>query len=300
MGSKKTVMAENFTLDFIGIGVARCGTSWILECLNEHPQICTPKARELAYFSTDPLWRTTTNHHKGENWLKKCFSHSKLGQIQGEYTTTYISDTSSPKLIKERNPNAKIVVSYRNPVDRLYSFYHMMNRLYPTIDTFEEFIERDSMYIESGFYFTQTQRFLKLFDKKKFFFAVYDDIPEKPEAIIKDLYDFLEVDSNFIPSCLYNKVNTANGVKSTFIKDIMGNTAEFLKSSSLGLKLNRFLDSIGIHDLARWVHYRNLKATEFPPMKQETRSHLIDIYSKENCLLGDLINRDLSSWNEHP
>jgi hypothetical protein len=291
-------MTKKFQLDFIGIGVARCGTTWLVKCLNEHPKVSLPKERELAYFSTNPLWRTTTNHNRGEKWLKNCFTHSTVDQIKGEFTTTYISDPSSPGLIKERNPDAKFIISFRNPVDRLYSFYYMIKRLYPGTSTFEEFIECNKMYVESGFYYSQTLRFLNYFDKDKFFFIVYEDIVSEPDVVIKKLYDFLEVDSEFVPSCLHNKVNVSSGVKSTFVKNIMGNSAEFLKSSSLGLKFNGLLDSLGAHSIARWIHCKNLKAFKFPPMKESSRSSLIKIYSKENILLGNLINRDLTSWND--
>ena len=44
----------NKTIDFIGIGAAKCATTWLSCCLDEHPQICLPKLNrinELNYFS---------------------------------------------------------------------------------------------------------------------------------------------------------------------------------------------------------------------------------------------------------
>jgi hypothetical protein len=291
-------MKNDFKLDFIGIGASKCGTTWIFKCLNDHPQIFTPPKKELTFFSTNPLWRGSTNHDRGEKWLKKKFSNSKQGQIKGEISPTYIVDPSSPMLIKEHNPDTKIIVAYRNPVDALYSFYHMINRLYSTTKTFEEFIDCNAHYVETGFFYSQTMHFLKYLDKENFNFVVYDDIVEKPDVVISSLYKFLGVDSSFVPPSLHNKVNIASGAKFELLKNIMGNASETLKSSSLGLKYNSFLNKLGVHDICRWIQQKNLKPAVFPPIKPETRSRLIDLYSKENLLLGKLINKDLSSWNE--
>ena len=40
----------NFKVDFIGIGAERSGTTWIAQCLAEHPEICFSKEKEI-YFS---------------------------------------------------------------------------------------------------------------------------------------------------------------------------------------------------------------------------------------------------------
>ena len=118
-------MFKTFRLDFVSIGCARSGTTWLRECLQEHPQICVSDLKELCYFCSDPQWAPFSNNFRSENWLNKRFSHYKPGQIKGELTPFYISDPTSPVLIKKAFPDIKILVSYRNPVDRLYSMYYI-------------------------------------------------------------------------------------------------------------------------------------------------------------------------------
>jgi hypothetical protein len=38
---------------FLGIGAPKCGTTWLAECLREHPQVFVPEVKEVVYFSSD-------------------------------------------------------------------------------------------------------------------------------------------------------------------------------------------------------------------------------------------------------
>ncbi len=38
------------TVDFLGIGAQRAGTTWLYRCLQRHPQLYLPGTKELHYF----------------------------------------------------------------------------------------------------------------------------------------------------------------------------------------------------------------------------------------------------------
>ena len=38
---------------FLGIGAPKCGTTWLAECLREHPQVVVPEVKEVVHFSSD-------------------------------------------------------------------------------------------------------------------------------------------------------------------------------------------------------------------------------------------------------
>ena len=46
-------MNDKFKIDFIGIGAPRCATSWVAQCLMEHPQVCFSSKKELNYFDKE-------------------------------------------------------------------------------------------------------------------------------------------------------------------------------------------------------------------------------------------------------
>lgn len=287
-----------FKLDFVGIGCASAGTTWLYENLNKHPQICLAKQKELYYFCSKPQWGVVSYHSKGKDWLRSRFSHCKFNQEKGEITPIYIFDSTSPLLIKNSFSDIKLIISYRNPTDRLYSMYHMLARLYPIPDNFEDFLEQHSHYIETGYYYTLTRRFLEHFPKRQFHFISFDDIVKEPEKVIVELYKFLGVNHDLIPTDINKKINPTKVPRSILLRNIMGRTADFLKNSSWGIILNNYLDLFKIHELGRWIAQKNFMEATIPPMEQKTRDRLIDIYSQENLLLGKLISRDLSIWNK--
>ncbi len=44
-------MQPPVTVDFIGIGAARSGTTWLTHCLRAHPQLCLSEPKEVRYFN---------------------------------------------------------------------------------------------------------------------------------------------------------------------------------------------------------------------------------------------------------
>jgi hypothetical protein len=290
-------MSKSFRLDFVGIGCARAGTGWISHCLQEHPQICMAPSKELFYFCTDPQWGPFSNYFRGEAWLSKQFVHAQPGQSTGEFTPVYLSAPESPKLLKQASPEIKLLVSYRNPVDRLYSMYHMLGRLYKLPPTFEEFIAECPQYIESGYYHTLTQRFLAYFPTQQFHFMIFDDIREAPAQMLAHLYAFLEVDPQFIPSKANTQINAGTTVRSVLLRNLIDLAVKISKRAILGIDLNRLINSLGVHNLGRRIGQLNTKETSIPPLNQKTRARLIEVYAQENLLLGELIGRDLTKWN---
>jgi len=43
-------MSERFKPDFIGVGMAKCGSTWVTQILQEHPDIFIPEKKELNFF----------------------------------------------------------------------------------------------------------------------------------------------------------------------------------------------------------------------------------------------------------
>ncbi len=46
----------NFKVDFIGVGAAKCGTTWVASLLENHPQInfsSTKTTKELNFFNSE-------------------------------------------------------------------------------------------------------------------------------------------------------------------------------------------------------------------------------------------------------
>lgn len=289
---------KDFKLDFVGAGAARAGTTWLAQCLREHPQVCFSKEKELNFFCTTHNWRKlATNYQEGNEWLESKFSHHKSGQIRGEITPSYLADPCSPKLIKERFPDARILISYRNPTEALYSHYHQVAKHQPVPSSFEGFLEEHSEFIQQRFYHTHTLRFLEQFPASQIHFILYDDISTNPAKVIVELFSFLQVAADYVPPSLNVVVNERKAPRSLFVRNAIGGVREWMNSDPKLLPLRRFVRLVRLHDLGDWIQKKNLRPGGFPPMKSETRARLLSTYTEENLKLGSLLERDLSHWN---
>lgn len=216
--------------DFIGIGVQKCGTTWLAARLAEHPEIYLDK-KEISFF---------TNHfYKGYGWYHDHFKHKnkcKAGEISVNY---FISPrVDSPNLehyprwslqsfykhlfrpypaardeIKKAYPDIKVFALFRSPVDRAWSHYWMWverrkgrNKDHLVVP-FEKMFKDDGRWIrQTGHYAT----FLKYWREKfpGLGIYIYDDLKKDPAAFVASVYRFIGVDDSYKGGKLQNRENS--------------------------------------------------------------------------------------------
>ena len=103
--------------NFVGVGARKAGTTWLAECLREHPEIFMSTPKELSYFGK--RYRTS----RSEEWYLSHFQHAGDYRAVGEYSPSYIRDPDAAKRILEDLGEVKIICALRNPVERFLSDY---------------------------------------------------------------------------------------------------------------------------------------------------------------------------------
>jgi hypothetical protein len=290
--------SPDFQLDFIGIGASKSGTTWLAVCLGEHPQICISRQKDIQYFcSMNIRLNTTFVQTKGEDWLQAQFSHWTPGQLRGEISASYLPDLQSPKLIKARFPEARIIVSFRNPIDRLYSIYYHYNREYAMPTTFEDFLEEYPQLAPTGLYYTHLRRYLDHFSEEKIHFILFEEICCQPRQALVALFKFLGVDPSFTPLSWPKKFNEKKAPRLKLLKNMMGYARNRLNSQPWLFPFKEWLITLGIEKVVNSIYAANLQPARASPMNQETRLRLIELYAPENELLSKLLKKDLSHWN---
>src|SRR5262245_17346629 len=133
--------------DFIGIGAARCGTSWIYEVLSRHPAIWVPPIKELHYFD-DPArkryYRFLRMRLVSGFWIKRPLSPwdwgyfvgrpsdewycrlfepgRRRGLLTGEITPGYsVLNAQTFARMKALNPDVKLIFIMRDPIMRCWA-----------------------------------------------------------------------------------------------------------------------------------------------------------------------------------
>jgi hypothetical protein len=105
--------------DFIGVGTQRSGTTWWFRSLLEHPAIRGPRRgnKEL-HFLTRFAGREMTDADIERFYSK--FARAP-GELVGEWTPRYMHDFWTPRLIRRAAPDAKLLVLFRDPIERFRS-----------------------------------------------------------------------------------------------------------------------------------------------------------------------------------
>lgn len=284
-------------MDFVGVGAAKAGTTWLAACLAEHPGICMSDPKELDYFCEKAVWPGYgINHGRSERWLQDRFSHGSPGQIKGEYSNNYLCDPTAPARILAQNPACKIIFCARNPVEALYSYYFQAGKELDVPDTFEGFLETYPSLVEMGLYHHHLQAYLETFPAEQICLLVFDDFKKDPRAALANVFRFLGVEDTFVPPSLTRRVNETGATRHLWLRNAMARARTFLQHHPLGIRLRGVLWNLKVHHLAEWVQAKNQRPTERKPLLPATRARLIAAYREDVLALSGLYQRDFSAW----
>ncbi len=290
-----------FLINFFGIGAARCGTTWIAKCLEEHPQVCFSSLKETTYFAE------YTELYRGKNelflkdfkWYKALFSHCSDGHLKGEFSTDYIHNTKTPKLIHEYFPKAKLIISLRDPVSRLISYYlHLKNTLShkKLPNSFFEAL-KDENFIYRSKYYEQLIPWFKYFPREQIKIVIFEELRLKPDLVVSEIYNFIGINPDFTPTSLNIQINKASN-KRKFIyrtNKYLNNTLDKYDKTKI---IKRCCKKIGIKN----KHMSNLinKKVDYPSVTLEERNNIFkNIFLKNVESLERLIGKDLHIWKNN-
>lgn len=295
--------AAEFKIDFLGVGVEKAGTSWVAECLAQHPQICFASQKEVHFFNK--------NHEKGLTFYQSYFKNYPLdNEKKGEFTPRYFYNQQVPERIKKHFPQVKIIICLRNPLDRLHShYYHNIahGRLSQKVPL-EKAIQHNPDFINYGMYSQMLKKYFNIFSRENILVIIYKDIQEKPQQIIQQIYNFIGVDQNFIPPALHQQVNSGAEKKyhSFLIKKILRSLMCFtrkIKQNKCGNLILKILTKLGFKKLFQIIFRLNIKSQEKvkplnnkQPLSLELKQKLINIYKHDIQETNKLIEQDVSWW----
>lgn len=294
----KKYMNDNFKVDFIGVAALRSATTWISQCLAEHPQICFSSTKETLFFNR------LYNFEKGLKFYRKFFKDCDNDKVKGEYTPSYYLDEEAAKRIKEYFPDVKIFLCLRNPSERAIDHYVYDKRKGMVETPFSEIIGKtDTRYIKDSFYYSYLNKFLKHFNPENVLILIYEDIQKDPREFIKNIYRFLNVDNSFVPSVVSDKLNAIEQVNIRFpVISRLINKRKVLKKYKFGRILIAFLKFIGVNKVIKLILELNFSKKP-QPLKEDKKEleklykeRLTQMYIEDIKKLEKLIKRDLNIW----
>ena len=196
--------------DFIISGTVRSGTTSLYYNICEHPSVLPASYDEIGFFDS--------NYHLGINWYRSMFPTEKeMKQVKketnfaitGEDTPFYFWKKEAAERIFEDIPNSKIIIIFRNPVDRAYSNYNLGIRkkteslsFEDAIDeemnflkthSFRDAVDRRRSYLSKGLYENQIKIWLDNFPREQIHILCTEDMKKNPKESLLKIFQFLGI-----------------------------------------------------------------------------------------------------------
>jgi len=291
VSSKNSIITEKWPNFFI-VGAPKAGTTSLYMYLRKISGIYMSPEKEPNYFSINynPKKRITKIRDRGR--YLKLFKNVNNEKIIGEASTSYLADPDAPKLIHQISPNAKILISLRDPVERKYSNYLMRFRNAGTQNSFHDEINlkeknltknNESTVTKQQFYFQNVKRYFEMFGRNQVKIIFFEEFIKNPLTTINDILMFLELDSklNSIENIKHNTFVTAKGPVAAF----------FLKITSY--RIFRSIVQIFPSDSRTFLKNVLTKEQPKPEMDLKDRKTLVEYFKNDVEQLQNLLGRKL-------
>ena len=191
-------------LDFIVPGAQKSGTTALHYFSSKHPQIALPDRQELHFFDDEENFSRTPVDYE---LLQRHFRPIRRGQISGEVTPSYLYWKPAMERIHAYNPQIKLVILLRNPIDRAFAHWNMQRfkdrEALDFMDAIKEeprriatplsIESRRFAYVDRGFYSMQLERVFKSFPREQVHIVKFEEFRDRKQESLDSIFDFLGV-----------------------------------------------------------------------------------------------------------
>lgn len=263
--------------DFLIIGAQKSGTTWLARQLAVHSRIFVPH-EEIHFFDH------TDKYELGPDWYAARFAEGAHLPFVGEKTPEYLylpkrdDVPEGAARIHEMLPDVKLIVIFRDPVDRAVSAVnHLIQRKHisplHSVDTLLVGRKRKLLpwpVIEMGMYHEQIAPFVELYGREALLVLYYeDDVVGRPASTVGRVCDFLGAPREAIP------------------EDHLNRTPNRPRRSRVSLAVDYHvpvLSKLAQRHAWRFDDY-------YPQISDSARRTLYDLYGPHNRRLFDLVGR---------
>ena len=316
-------MREPTLPNFFLVGTGKAGTTSLYHYLRQHPQIFMSRIKEPCYFAAEirpenlsPVYLRhilrqsrksgdilgSGKQLKPAGWIVsewedylRLFQDATNEAAIGEATVSYLWSKTAAENISRRLPDAKIVILLRDPSERAFSQYLHLLATGMTHCTFRQHVERSLQsrdekmspyhpFLEAGLYHDQVKRYLERFPRENIRIYWYEDDWRRPDQLLHDLFQFLEIDSTFRADTSQRRLQRSAPRFRYMNRVVKGFEITRAIGDLLPAKARKSVRDFLYH------HGAVLK------MDTEDRRFLVGYYREDILKLASLVNRDLSAW----
>lgn len=294
--------------NFLVIGAAKSGTTSLYHYLSQHPEVYMSPVKEPHFFAFEgkKVHSPSPGSEGGinlksvtdEGGYRALFGGASGEKALGEASTTYLYYPEAAARIKHHVPEAKLIAVLRDPAERAYSTFLALTLIgREPLRDFSRALEAEEERMQAGwehiwhyknvgFYHDQISRYFELFGRDRVQVHLYEDLSTDPSGVMRDIFEFLEVDQGFAPDTSFR--HGISGVSKNRFLSRMLRQRHPVKDA-----LKPFFPTALRQRLVSGLQRRVIVR---PPFPKEERRRLVEAYTEDILRLQGLIGRDLSGW----
>ena len=310
-------------IDFFIVGAPKCGTTFLKNHLVQNPKIFMPKI-ECVYWCKD---MNDLSEIKSENayfslFTKNLSENSEI--ICGEKSSNYLHSEKAYNEIYNYNPNAKIIICLRNPVEAAIS-YHNHNKVmgFELINNFLEAWEAQEVRKNNNFkipyyarketlryqyryiysYDIHVKKFIEKFGDEKVKVIFFDDLIKDSQNVFNDVFDFLKVERKSFKQISVINQRARVDIKNTLSNIIFRFLVFYLKTTKVKSISQKIKNILGIKSFGFLVKHitKKINKLEVTVPEQESkflkhRELLINEIKNSILNLSKLKKKNLDLW----
>ena len=277
-------------------GAPRCGTTSLFETMRDYEEIFIPEDKELWFFFNDELWQ------KGVEWYESRFSGYSGQKVVAEATPLYFCCPECLERIAATLPDVRLMLSFRNPIDRALSHYWLNVRKskesLPLEQAFESDvrgerawkIEKGALnYFGIGRYDEHLARIRDIFGPDRTHVIIFEELVADPGKVLADASGFMGLSGPLGESL--RKSNRSQWLKSRRHGALYSDfPAKRLASGLLPEPLRKVVR--GLRDKAAFGKDR-------PEPDERLIVEMAEYFSDSLVKLESMLGKSLDSWRSH-
>lgn len=280
--------ADEALPDFLFFGPERTGTTWIHRYLAERGDVRLPKlTKELFFFDY--------KFAQGLDWYRAQFQTAQQQRIMAEVAPTYFVSTAAAERIRLAAPQAQVVCTLREPIERAYSQYRYL-RGHGANLPLPEAVHTWPQILDGSRYARHLERLYGIFGRERVHVLLLDDLSRDAPGYVHELCRILGLPVvEASDALLATRINAAGVQKRPQLAQLASRIRLHLHRSGLG-----WLSVLAGRAGARKLIFaaRDTRTAEETEMTAKERNFLVDRLGGEREALERLLGRALLNW--HP
>lgn len=291
---------DDFRVNALIIGAGRSGTTSLYRLLDAHSGVCFSNVKEVNYFSLVDLYR------KGERYYHAFFRKCKKAPVAVSADTYLLMDYDAIRRIHAYNPEMKLIVILRDPVERAYSSYNYSVNyghhgayadFLDSIEAEQEIREEQDIvnrnnrgHFYGGLYYEHLSRWIALFSREQILLLKTSDLKESPQKLTRILFSFLGVPD---PHGTIERKNVSGAPRSKKVERLFIDRDHVVRRL-LRRSVPRFMKNLIIGSgIVDRLHEANRIAQPAKPLTEEQVLKAREYFSEDLRLLKEEFQIDL-------